>query len=164
MGNLTVNQVNAWANERKPMLKGDGGQLYFQVSKGGSSSWIFRYEKAGRQIWLGLGPLGDVSLASARLSAESHRAELRAGLCPKTERERSKANYAEALSASRSFESVAEEYMQGRLDSWTPKHAKEWRNSLANHVYPKLAQRKICLLYTSPSPRDATLSRMPSSA
>ena len=25
-------------------------------------------------------------------------------------------------------------------------------------------QRKVCLLYTSPSPRDATLSRMPSSA
>ena len=25
-------------------------------------------------------------------------------------------------------------------------------------------QNKICLLYTSPSPRDATLSRMPSSA
>ena len=27
-----------------------------------------------------------------------------------------------------------------------------------------LDQSKICLLYTSPSPRDATLSRMPSSA
>ena len=27
-----------------------------------------------------------------------------------------------------------------------------------------LGQRKTCLLYTSPSPRDATLSRMPSSA
>ena len=27
-----------------------------------------------------------------------------------------------------------------------------------------LALKKICLLYTSPSPRDATLSRMPSSA
>ena len=27
-----------------------------------------------------------------------------------------------------------------------------------------LANSKICLLYTSPSPRDATLSRMPSSA
>ena len=25
-------------------------------------------------------------------------------------------------------------------------------------------QKRICLLYTSPSPRDATLSRMPSSA
>ena len=28
----------------------------------------------------------------------------------------------------------------------------------------KRVQEKICLLYTSPSPRDATLSRMPSSA
>ena len=27
-----------------------------------------------------------------------------------------------------------------------------------------IAKQKICLLYTSPSPRDATLSRMPSSA
>ena len=32
-------------------------------------------------------------------------------------------------------------------------HAKEWFDL-----------RGICLLYTSPSPRDATLSRMPSSA
>ena len=28
----------------------------------------------------------------------------------------------------------------------------------------RAAQRRTCLLYTSPSPRDATLSRMPSSA
>ena len=27
-----------------------------------------------------------------------------------------------------------------------------------------ITERDICLLYTSPSPRDATLSRMPSSA
>ena len=30
--------------------------------------------------------------------------------------------------------------------------------------YPYLAVFRVCLLYTSPSPRDATLSRMPSSA
>ena len=28
----------------------------------------------------------------------------------------------------------------------------------------EIIQNEICLLYTSPSPRDATLSRMPSSA
>ena len=35
-----------------------------------------------------------------------------------------------------------------------------------DQVFSKLqkTQLKICLLYTSPSPRDATLSRMPSSA
>ena len=31
-------------------------------------------------------------------------------------------------------------------------------------ITAKISQRIICLLYTSPSPRDATLSRMPSSA
>ena len=34
--------------------------------------------------------------------------------------------------------------------------------SLAHHDVPNL--NHVCLLYTSPSPRDATLSRMPSSA
>ena len=30
--------------------------------------------------------------------------------------------------------------------------------------FPVEQRKKVCLLYTSPSPRDATLSRMPSSA
>eukprot|EP00657_Telonema_sp_P-1_P010897 TRINITY_DN557_c0_g1_i11.p2 TRINITY_DN557_c0_g1~~TRINITY_DN557_c0_g1_i11.p2 ORF type:complete len:141 (-),score=22.12 TRINITY_DN557_c0_g1_i11:97-519(-) len=39
------------------------------------------------------------------------------------------------------------------------------RFSLAHHVCPKLVPEYIaCLLYTSPSPRDRTRSRMPSSA
>ena len=33
-----------------------------------------------------------------------------------------------------------------------------------NRYNKEFIERKSCLLYTSPSPRDATLSRMPSSA
>ena len=48
----------------------------------------------------------------------------------------------------------------------------ENNNTVIDYVVPEqpaeisgmLAGDKICLLYTSPSPRDATLSRMPSSA
>ena len=36
--------------------------------------------------------------------------------------------------------------------------------SFESRKYGDLAQCKICLLYTSPSPRDRTRSRMPSSA
>ena len=32
------------------------------------------------------------------------------------------------------------------------------------HVFEGMGQKKVCLLYTSPSPRDQSLSRMPSSA
>ena len=38
--------------------------------------------------------------------------------------------------------------------------ARDWLNKARRHA----AQDIDCLLYTSPSPRDATLSRMPSSA
>ena len=43
------------------------------------------------------------------------------------------------------------------VDFW----ALDWAKEV---VYDRLAQYNTCLLYTSPSPRDATLSRMPSSA
>ena len=36
--------------------------------------------------------------------------------------------------------------------------------SFYNEAWPYLKKNKICLLYTSPSPRDGTSSRMPSSA
>ena len=37
-------------------------------------------------------------------------------------------------------------------------------NASREHALEKLHQHRICLLYTSPSPRDRTRSRMPSSA
>ena len=42
--------------------------------------------------------------------------------------------------------------------------AKEYGSASSLHNRLKEVYDKICLLYTSPSPRDATLSRMPSSA
>ena len=37
-------------------------------------------------------------------------------------------------------------------------------NAVTNRLHPENYRTYNCLLYTSPSPRDATLSRMPSSA
>ena len=49
---------------------------------------------------------------------------------------------------------------EGLLDS--KKEMKAFLNMIMSE--PDIAKLPICLLYTSPSPRDATLSRMPSSA
>ena len=40
----------------------------------------------------------------------------------------------------------------------------EIKSPLKVNVLPKVTKYGICLLYTSPSPRDRTRSRMPSSA
>ena len=46
----------------------------------------------------------------------------------------------------------------------TTSKSHEWMNKYNGGFIEKLSEIKDCLLYTSPSPRDATLSRMPSSA
>ena len=46
-------------------------------------------------------------------------------------------------------------------DAWANNTPLVWNEDLENEVMMAL---RTCLLYTSPSPRDATLSRMPSSA
>ena len=46
-----------------------------------------------------------------------------------------------------------------------PVNSMEYVVATLQQVVPQLSEQDcICLLYTSPSPRDATLSRMPSSA
>ena len=62
-----------------------------------------------------------------------------------------------------------EESFEILLNRYLPK---EFRDFIEGEFYQKVTQQSqleviknnACLLYTSPSPRDATLSRMPSSA
>lgn len=66
---LNKRQVNELLGpEAKPVRLSDGGGLYAQVAKKGGSSWAFRYERGGRERWMGLGPLEDVSLEVRRHS------------------------------------------------------------------------------------------------
>ena len=53
---------------------------------------------------------------------------------------------------------IVDKYIGDGLGDWTDELE-------GNHmVFWCAAQAKVCLLYTSPSPRDRTRSRMPSSA
>ena len=72
--------------------------------------------------------------------------------------------YASVPSGSGPFPAVVVIHPAGGVAEFTQGIA----NKLADEGYvavcPDLFHRITCLLYTSPSPRDATLSRMPSSA
>ena len=47
---------------------------------------------------------------------------------------------------------------------WSKPFTTTFNNQFKNAKWFEDGELNICLLYTSPSPRDATLSRMPSSA
>ena len=69
----------------------------------------------------------------------------------------------EASSRGSSMHSHIEDYLRGRVNESFFESNEQYKN-MAREIIEKGIKGKICLLYTSPSPRDATLSRMPSSA
>jgi len=68
----------------------------------------------------------------------------------------------------RKFESLTDEAIKGHFSEALGRGTLEWRvvniERPGNEHFVDDYQLYTCLLYTSPSPRDATLSRMPSSA
>ena len=66
------------------------------------------------------------------------------------------------------YQNLSQEIILGGLSDKIKKNqlllSKEARNSRHYYLIILAILSMICLLYTSPSPRDATLSRMPSSA
>ena len=71
--------------------------------------------------------------------------------------------------ASEFWISAMESYNRSDIDGTINKLKEENVDQSAEEIISKIEKvknrpSKVCLLYTSPSPRDATLSRMPSSA
>jgi len=59
--------------ETRPGKYPDGDGLYLVVASPTSKNWSYRYWKDGKQRWLGLGSLKDVSLKNARLARDAAR-------------------------------------------------------------------------------------------
>ena len=61
---------------KRPGRHPDGDNLYLRVSRPGKASWLLRYERAGRERMLGLGPIATISLGEARERAKAARRQL----------------------------------------------------------------------------------------
>ena len=59
--------------ETRPGKYPDGDGLYLVVASATSKNWSYRYWKDGKQRWLGLGSVKDVSLKDARLARDAAR-------------------------------------------------------------------------------------------
>jgi len=135
------------ARLNQPGRYADGKGLYLQITKTLAKSWIFRYERDGKERFMGLGPTHSVGLADARELARVARSRLALGKDPLDERNAEvQAAKVEKLSNS-DFDTCAAEYIKSRQDEWkSEKHRKQWEATLRVHVSPhigKLAVRRI---------------------
>jgi integrase len=115
----------------------DGGGLVLQVSRWGTKSWIFRYERNGRERHMGLGALHSLSLAEARDRARSCRQLLLDGIDPVEARRAQRHQERAATAKLVTFGECAAGYIEANHAGWkSPKHADQWRMTLLG-VGPK---------------------------
>ncbi|NEI57458.1 integrase arm-type DNA-binding domain-containing protein [Rhizobium leguminosarum] len=141
----------------------DGGGLYLNVTAAGSKSWAFFYKRDGKRTEMGLGPLDNVPLKTARQMASDAREMLGQGRDPlderkaaqraKEEAEREKeaeaAKYTFGVFAMRLLKGYTETDEKGRA-RWVPgileghrnvKHRQQWENTLVEYAAPIWAMK-----------------------
>lgn len=155
MGKLTAKTIESLAKAKTPGLTNDGEGLYFQVSKTGGTSWIFRYKIAGKSRDMGLGPYPETGLADAREKAVEARRKTKAGIDPLAEREaeRERQQLEEEIERQRmqaelkaleraksravTFKTLAADYIAAHRAGWkNAKHAQQWENTVATYAEP----------------------------
>lgn len=144
MGKLTAKTIESLVKSGTPGLTSDGDGLYFQISKTGGTSWIYRYKIAGKTRDMGLGRYPETGLADARTLAGEARKVKVAGKDPlaarDAERERQREEQRQQEARRRPFEVLAIEYLEAHGATWSEQWRKGWRFKLETYAFPTLGK------------------------
>lgn len=111
--------------------------LALTVHKGGSRSWVMRYQVNGKRRDLGLGSFDNVTLAQAREAARTARAKLGVGVDPIEDKKIIRSKLIASQATVLTFAEASVKYIEAQEASWrNAKHAQQWRNSLESYAYP----------------------------
>jgi integrase len=143
---LTVKKV---ARLSAPGRYGDGHNLYLQINPRGVKSWLLRYDRGGRERWMGLGPLHTIDLAEARERARKARQQLLDGIDPLAARARDRTTADLAAAKALTFEAAARAYFDAHERSWkNAKHRAQFLSTLTTYVFPKIGKLSVAVIDT----------------
>ena len=123
--------------EKRPGRYPDGHGLYLQVRGPQNRSFLFRYERNGKDTWFGLGPTHTVTLKEARERARAARLLLLDGIDPLAHRRAERAKLQAAKAKQITFKEAAEAAFAQREAAWrNRKHAAQWITTLRQFAFP----------------------------
>jgi integrase len=112
--------------------------LYLQIV-GRSKTWLLRYQRSGRERWMGLGPTHAFSLKEARNRARQARQQIHDGIDPLAARRAAKAAAAAAAARTITFEQAARQYFDAHEAQWSNrKHRESFLATLQTYAFPKI--------------------------
>jgi len=114
------------ATINNPGRHADGDGLYLNVSKSGSKSWVFLFQRGGRRREIGLGSVSDVPLSAARAKVTEVRQTLAAGGDPFARRDTEQVV---------TFAMAVDALLADLEAGWrNPKHSAQWRMTLKKYA------------------------------
>jgi integrase len=135
---------------KEPGRYADGGGLYLQISRWNTCSWIFRFERGGRERQMGLGPIDLVSLKDARERAWAARRLLLDGQDPIEARKEQHGALRLAAVKGITFEQCARSFIEAHAPSWrNEKHQSQWHSTLATYAYPIIGKLAVGAIDTA---------------
>jgi integrase len=143
---LTKKRVD---NLKVPGRYFDEHGLYLQVMSPTNRSWILRYERQGRERWLGLGAVHTFDLKEARERARKARQQLADGIDPIDARNKDRA--VQALEAARTitFEKAAQFYFDAHERQWrNAKHRAQFLSTLKAYAFPMIGRLPVAAIDT----------------
>lgn len=148
----SIERLNALqvAKLTKPGYYCDGAGLYLQVSPSGSKSWIFRYERAGKQNEMGLGSFNTFSLSEARNRAGEKRKLLADDIDPLEAKRGAILKKRMEDANIITFDEAAAAFIKANSPAWrNAKHGEQWRNTLATYASPVIGSMPISEVNTA---------------
>jgi len=132
----------------------DGGGLYLNISKGGTKSWLYRYQLNGKRRWMGLGSYHPKSnsLAKARIAVINEKSLVNRRIDPiakkrlddKSKRDADELRVYENKIKAMTFKVCAENYIETMKSQWSnPKHIQQWGNTLKTYAYPFFGEMPV---------------------
>lgn len=133
-----------------PGYYADGGNLWLQVARGGSKSWVLRYTLAGKAREMGLGSVSTFTLQDARDRAQAARKLLADGVDPIDAKRDAQQQARMEASSRRTFASCAAAYVKAHEAGWkNAKHAAQWTATLETYAFPVIGEMLVCDVETA---------------
>ena len=122
----------------------DGQGLYLQVSATGTKSWVYRFEKDGKERRHGLGSFLTLSLKDARKSAETCRKLRSEGHDPIDYKKKLESDKRLDVAKGITFKECALSYIKSHKAGWkNKKHEQQWNNTLKTYAYPYIGDLSV---------------------
>lgn len=123
---------------------GDVRGLYLLVPVAGRGSWVLRYERGGRERFMGLGSVGDFTLKEARERARAARQQLANGVDPLDARRDERARKALEAARTVTFKQCAEAYFAAHADEWrNANHRAQFPATMKTYVFPVIGSLPV---------------------